>query len=323
MGRRSKYDQLPGLATGVKPKVLLIGNGINLAFEKKASTGKSKKTSTPGIVMEEWEKHYGFEADDANPIWGLPFPMQITAATKNHVQGCMTALARTFKASATKADQEKLIKEIIDTPFDTILSTNYSLEFEKSTIPEYTDRKAMMRYKVTDTQTTVQHQFGIFQCTELPYGNKPSLWHIHGTALRKNSMVMGHHYYGKLLTEVTKRADEVNKQYKAAQTRGNTYYPLSWIDYFLIGDVYIFGFRLDISESDIWWLLSYKKSTFTDTNVYLYEPKIKPDKKLLLDCYSVITPSIPIYKNADGEDNYINYYQRILGLIKSGNPIGP
>lgn len=314
MSKRSKYDQLQGLTSGIKPKVLLVGNGLNLAFDDKTKTEK--------IIENEWKKHYSSDADKSHPIWDLPFPMQITAATRNHVQSCMTALARTFKASTIEAAQEKLIKEIIDTPFDTILSTNYSLEFEKSTISDYTDGKAKKRYKITNTQTTAQQQLGIFQCTELPYGRKPSLWHIHGTALRKSSMVMGHHYYGKLLTEVTKRADEVNKQYKASQTRSNSYYPLSWIDYFLIGDVYIFGFGLDTSEADIWWLLSYKKSTFTDTNVYLYKPYIQEKEKLLLDCYNVNTPSIPINKKEDGKDDYIDYYERILSLIKSDHPTG-
>ena len=133
---------------------------------------------------------------------------------------------------------------------------------------------------------------------------------------------MGHFYYGKLLTEVTKRANEVNKQYKAAQAKGDIYYPLSWIDYFLIGDVYIFGFKLDPSEADIWWLLSYKKSAFADTNVCFYEPIPPTDKRLMLDCYNINTPSIPINKKADGEDDYIGYYERILNLIKSGNPTG-
>lgn len=36
-----------------------------------------------------------------------------------------------------------------------------------------------------------------------------------------------------------------------AQKRGETYYPQSWIDYFLIGNVHIIGFGLDPSEMDM------------------------------------------------------------------------
>ena len=62
-------------------------------------------------------------------------------ATKNHVQDNMSELAGNFKAADTNPDQELLIHSILGVRFDTILSTNYSLEFEKTTFPTFSEGK--------------------------------------------------------------------------------------------------------------------------------------------------------------------------------------
>ena len=131
---------------------------------------------------------------------------------------------------------------------------------------------------------------------------------------------MGHFGYGKLIAEVTEQAMKVNQQYHAATAKGNIFNPTSWVDYFLIGDIYIIGFKLDLSESDIWWLLSLKKSAFEDSKVYFYDKTIEEDKKILLDCYGVEIPSIPFIDSE--EDAFINYYKRVCRFIKAGNPMG-
>lgn len=315
MSKRRKYNQLPAITPRTRPKVLLVGNGITRSFDGCIKIDE--------ILKEEWNKNYNSvltdkKASDPSPLWQLPFPMQIAVATKNHVQKSMSELADRFVEMSTEPDQRSLISEILDVGFDVLLSTNYSLEFEKTAFTDFSKGKVIKKYKVTAEQTNTQETMGIFQCTELPCKNNPLLWHIHGTALRKDSIVMGHHYYGKLLTEVTKRADNVNRVYRSTQTKGSNFYPLSWIDYFLIGDVYIIGFALDTSEIDIWWLLSYKKMAFENSKAFFYSPSISDEKKLLLDCYGVETPEIP-FDATEGDLKYVNYYKRICENIKEEN----
>ncbi len=311
-GRKREYDVLPEISYGTKPKVLLVGNGINLSFPG--------ARDTDSIIKNEWMKTRGEELSDrdsekAHPIWKLPFPLQIVAATKNHVQSSMNSLSESFKKYAVTEDQKIFINEILQTGFDAILTTNYSLEFEKTTINNWTEGKTKAKYKTTKEQSSQQELFSIYRCTELSDNNHTLLWHIHGTAMRRDSMVIGQLYYGKLLAEVITRSNTVNDGYRLSQSLHRNYVPKSWIDYFLIGDLHILGFNLDYSEEDIWWLLSYKKSAFSDSKTFLYKESIEPEKHLLLNCYDISTPSIEFNHNKDDNNRYLDYYKRICSTI--------
>ena len=314
MGKK-KDNLLPEFPYGVRPIVILVGNGLNRSFEKAVTTDE--------IIQKEWLKYYGTELPDRktepiHKIWKLPLPMQVVAATKDHVQTCMKELAATFKNIEISQEQKDFIRNILDTGVDAVLTTNYSLEFEKSTIESFTENKAYRCYKKPKKQNTHQELFGIYQCTELPYGNLPLLWHIHGTALRKDSLIMGQLYYGQLLSEVTERAATVNKKYQNAIHQKLSYRLESWIDYFLLGDVHIFGFGLDFSESDLWWLLSYKKSVLPEARTYFYGSDITDEQRLMLECYKVEIPNTPVMEES-GTDRYINFYKAICEKIKNGN----
>ena len=309
---KENYDVLPIVNYCKRPKVILVGNGINLPF--------AGAHTTDAIIQRGWKQNYGEElmgrqASPTHKIWNIPFPLQIVAATKDHVQQCMTSLAELFKNVEVTEEKKSFIKQILDVNADTILTTNYSLEFEKSTIDNFTEHKVYSKYKKTKNQTGQQQRLGIFQCTELPCANNPLLWHIHGTALRKNSMVMGSLYYGKLLSEVTEQASSVIKKYKAAEKSKHNMHFESWIDYFLIGDVHIFGFGLDFSESDIWWLLSFKKSTFPDAKTYFYGLDITEEQMLMLKCYNVIVPEISVCGEQNNK-NYLKFYEKVCKQLK-------
>ena len=226
-------------------------------------------------------------------------------------------MAHTFRDAPVSQNQRVFIDSVVNTEFDAILSTNYSLEFEKTMIDGYTSGKAYRQYRITKQQTSQQKEYGIFQCTQIHDTAKTYLWHVHGTALRKKSLIMGQLYYGKLLSEVIDRAYRVNNEYASSlNNSNNTFTAKSWVDYFLLGDVFIMGFQLDYSETDIWWLLSYKKSVFPETNVYYYSPKVNPEKMLILNCYDIKTPSVLFNENDAEKVRYLNYYGRVLDDIK-------
>ncbi len=306
--RKTPYDELPAIPSGMKPKVLLIGNGTNKSFVN--------VINTDDIIQDEWNRNYGSvlpsrQNDPNHPIWELPLPLQVVAATQDHVQGCMSKLADRFKSMNVTDEQKPFINTILDTGFDAILTTNYSLEFEKSTFGDYS---APSHYKTTNKW---QERFGIYQCTELADKHKTLLWHIHGTALRKQSLVMGQLYYGKLVSEIIRRSESVLRNYN--RHKGSPFSPKSWIDYFLLSDLYIFGFALDVSESDIWWLLSYKKDKFPNTETVFYGHDIEEKKQLLLDSYKVRTPFIQF--NKAEEMPYIKFYERICDSLKKSRMV--
>lgn len=123
--------QLPEIPYGKKPAVLLVGNGINLPFDG--------AKSTQSIILDEWKSHKGGDAPAA--LWKLPFPMQVVAATNDSVQGCMKNIAEVFKAQENTDEQNGLLSSVIDVGFDAILSTNYSLEFERLAIADFSPER--------------------------------------------------------------------------------------------------------------------------------------------------------------------------------------
>ena len=62
--------------------------------------------------------------------------------------------------------------------------------------------------------------------------------------------------------------------FKACEQKGTKPIVKSWIDLFLLRNVYIVGFGMDLSEGDFWWLACYKSLYFPDTKIYSYEPNL-------------------------------------------------
>ena len=308
--RKKPYSLLPEIPAGSRPRVLIVGNGINLSF--------NGARGTDSIIKDEWKVYHYDElpdrptegdGDETHAFWKLPFPMQVVVASEDHVQSCTSKLAEYYQRTDIDLRQVNFIKEVVNCNFDAILTTNYRLEFERSTIEGFSKGKVYRQYRTSADQTAQQKQFGLYQCTELPFANHPLLWHIHGTSLKQNCMVMGQLFYGKLMSEVTSRANGVNAGYKDDLS----FRPKSWVDYFLLGDIYIFGFDMAFSEIDIWWLLSYKKSSFPNTKVFYYSPTIAEEKTLVMNCYRIEMPEVEF---DDEKQDYIDYYERIIKQVK-------
>lgn len=300
MRKEHKVSPLSPLPNGKRPNVLLVGNGINLSFDNAQYVNK--------IVESIWKKKHEETMPDS--VKNMTLPMQIVVASKDCVDECMGDLANGFRNTNIDRKQKPFIKKILDSGFDSILTTNYSFEFERSVINDFTIRKFQMNYRYTRSDS--YDKFGIFQYINLPYENNPPIWHIHGNASRKNSMVMGQYYYGELLSNVVMAAKNTLKRFRTSKSKNIPFKPLSWVDYFLIGDVYSFGFKFDLSESDIWWLLSFKKYYFGETRVYYYEAnKVDDDKLHMLEAYEVKMPKdIVLHDN-----EYVRFYCEVLDSI--------
>ena len=89
----------------------------------------------------------------------------------------------------------------------------------------------------------------------------PPIWHIHGEAARHNTMVLGHYYYGKLLAKMQQYISLLMSRYKARAAKRQSMELRSWLDYFILGDIYSLGFGFDPSEMDMWWLLCRSECT--------------------------------------------------------------
>ena len=283
----SLNQELKAIPYGAVPKILMIGNGLNLSYGYQSCSEVCK-------------------GED------LPFPMQIVLSSKDHVDSAMKEKALEFQQYEIPKSQQELLKELLEVPADAILTTNYSLEMEK-TVLNTCSRYAMRNYEVRSKRgTSQQEQLRLFQAYELPTKRGQYLWHIHGNAYYPNSMIIGHYYYGKLLAEIIEYIPTLMRRYRGCQQYGQDYKPQSWIDYFLLGEVHIVGLSMHLAEADLWWLLCCKKRHFPDRKTYFYEPENADlSKHQLMRNYGVeIVTDIPF----DGD--YPKYYRTIFNQLK-------
>ena len=310
-GKKSSaiISELRPIKYGDHPKVLLMGNGINRAF--KECTSLSDLLSD---TLKQNNKDVSYDE-----IKNLPFPLQIIVSTKDRVDDKMGEFSSKLKTSVPSPELRSFISKNVRPPFEAVLTTNYSLEIERSIIPDFKPGNAWYYYRHTNSEeSTRQKNFNLFCCTELPLADPLYLWHIHGTALKKSSMIIGHYYYGKLLSEITDRAATVLREMKVAASKSGSFFPKSWIDYFLICDVNILGFGMDFSESDIWWLLEFKNlhndELMNPKTVFFGANDLSKDKKALLKSMNC---SVDESVSFDIARVYANYYQDVFSYLKN------
>lgn len=300
-----KISSLPAIENGKIPKVLFIGNGINKAFGEPSWSGLIEAVST-GLYDEEMKK-----------IRRMPYPLQAIVVTDDCVDYGLQIIADKMMPKELVPEHGKMLAEFVTLPFDAVLTTNYSYEIERALMPDFDCkmRSSSKWRKSTHTGNKLEEQFGIFRYYKLPVGELSTraggkaseiteeindrindgvayIWHVHGEAARPDSMIFGHYYYGVLLSVIQQYSAKVLSRYERCRKRGEDFHPRSWIDYFLIGDVYVSGFGMNLSEMDVWWLINCKKRYFKDYGgIFYYEPEIDyPDKfntKVLAKSYRV------------------------------------
>ncbi|MBO4374859.1 MAG: hypothetical protein J5829_07105 [Lachnospiraceae bacterium] len=258
-------NNLPTIQNGTVPNILFLGNGLNQAFGE-ASWDRVIEMLSTG--------EFDYDETVFAEIQKMPYALQTILISSDSVNEGMSQIAESMLPRALSPEHSELLHDYTKVGFDAILTTNYSYEIETSLNPEFSvslGKASKYRFS-SKTGSRPQEQFGIYKYY---YINNCRIWHVHGEAAHPNSMVMGHYYYGKLLSEIQKRVPEVIRTYSACKKKEVDFIPQSWIDYFLIGNVYIVGFGLNPSEMDIWWLINCKKRHFPEAGkIYFYEPNL-------------------------------------------------
>ena len=271
---------------GKRPKVLLLGNGLNQAYSEISWDD----------MLDDIKDKDKYKEDAKNYI--MPMPLKAAMLTGNKLAGKMHEIVKersksgqnggdvsedngkkriTWEYFATAGEELRTQIRNLVSGFDYVLTTNYSYEIEMALLDTGSlkiDRitKMMNFHEVDNAQT--QFLINTFNLVKgVP------VWHIHGEARKPDSMIIGHEYYGKQLKRCVERIDGVRIENKDGKKNRKDKYTTqrakddeyrknitnrkaqkigSWIDAFVLGDVYILGFSMDMSESDLWWLISYK-----------------------------------------------------------------
>ena len=86
-------------------------------------------------------------------------------------------------------------------------------------------------------------------------------------------MIIGHYYYASLLTKMKQYSDKRGSDYLRCVEEEKPIPTDSWLDSFIMGNVYVLGFGFDQSEFDLWWLLNRKqREKAPHGQVLFYEP---------------------------------------------------
>lgn len=242
------------------PQVLFLGNGLIRSFG-----GKSWDNLIKLIAVR----------DDLPEKLCCPFPLQAILATNDHISAATQQYAREFWGEVGPELQEQ-IRTLISMQFDDIITTNYSYEIESAVLGVKTVSETYLSKtcKNQEEGKKVEPKYLIQSCQVIPYGEHNNrIWHIHGEARKPNSMILGHYYYANLLHRIMDYIDRNSRYYSYRQQNGKNQSIRSWLDSFILGDVYILGFGMDFSELDIWWLLNRKKrENAIHGQVFYYEP---------------------------------------------------
>lgn len=295
---------------GKHPQVLLIGNGVNRAYG--------------GI---DWNallaRISGRDVSDITSI-SVPFPFKAILATEDNLKEAIASHGEELYGEIKSGLHRDMLSEILMMGFDDILTTNYSYELEESALGltelhgnQIKKIKQLLRY----TKDHAENQYFLHTYNEVICGGVTNrIWHIHGESRKQDSMVLGHYWYGNQLFKIKDVLYERKNAY--SETANNR--PIidrSWVDSFILGDVYVLGFGFDLSEIDLWWLLNRKlREKGNHGKVIFYEPKDDRNqhKIELLKLMKVQHESFEMENvdNSNPTNNYINFYKKAIEDIR-------
>ena len=286
--------------TNFVPKVLLTGNGLHRAFEDTNWDKLLRSLSGDRFTNEDWEI-----------LKKLPYPQLAIAATGNHLNTGMKEASRLYIQADVLTGEDRLIKNAVDTGFDAILTTNYSYEIEKALCPGFhiSIGSASKYRKKTCKDKPKAEMTALYHYLLIPHDNVETvIWHIHGEAATPDSMIIGHYYYGRLLSRIQSYTAETIRRYKIAERNGDLFYPRSWVDYILFGNVYIVGQGMDLSEMDLWWLMDCKRLYGKGTTT-LYKPEMKQEQVMLAEVCGIKAV------NCRKPESFADYYESVFEKI--------
>lgn len=283
------------------PTVLLVGNGINRAYGVSSWDDLISKIKTREL-----------SEDEAACIEKMPYPLRPVVLTEDNVCDKMKDIAEDLCSFMPTDEETAMIQEVINLHPAAILTTNYTYEIEKTLCSEFKCKvgrasKFRKKVQVKAGKSEIKYLHTYFSTSE----DGPSIWHIHGEAAKIDTMVLGHYQYGKLLSKIQQNVTKLLARNNTAISKGHVFKYSSWMDYFLLGNVYIIGLGMDLSEMDLWWLVNCKKRNFPGGKTVLFKHDINTEERLLAETYGVEVVTEGFINN-----DYKNYYKWVVNEIK-------
>ena len=288
------------------PQLILLGNGINRAY-----SGGSWNDMLRAITQRE----------DLPANLNSPMPLQAILVSNDHLSNALHTpeFAQTWYGGLNNADQKVIYNKLLDLPVTDILTTNYSYELEAAAVggDTVTEKQIKKLAHHTAQVSRCESRGRFFTYNQLPDSKR--VWHIHGEARTPDSMVLGHYFYGNTVARMKAYLEQYGGLYNHYQKHGQDKPMRSWLDAFIMGDVYVLGFGFDLSEFDLWWLLNRKKLEKADHGkVYFYQPRTADfnEKLELLKLMEVEILDCGFAESYDRPCDYKAFYNAAIQDIK-------
>lgn len=292
------------------PQVLLLGNGLNRTYGSDSWEDLMRKIAVRHDLPDNLD---------------CPYPLQAVLVTNDNIKQAMKKYKADFFGKTNESLRSQL-QTLLSMNFDDILTTNYSYEIEAAALSQESVSEAYLKRTCKNIKdgkkAEPKYLLHSYQC--IPFEEHENrIWHIHGEARKPNSMILGHYYYAALLHNMVKFVKSRGNLYRIKQEKNSMQPFRSWMDSFLLGDVYILGFGMDFSEFDMWWLLNRKKREKAEHgHVYFYEPggNSFSEKEELLKLLDVEVVHCDMPKphgtNVEIDKQYREFYQRAIHDIQ-------
>lgn len=247
------------------PQLLLLGNGLNRSFQGDKASWKEllRENSFNQAVPEDIT---------------VPLSLEVVLRTENRAKEMMKKQSESLYGIVSSEEYKATLQKVLAVGFDSILTTNYGYELESAGLDTPKVTKSALAKMSRSTTGRIDSEFLLHTYNELTYANHLNhIWHIHGEAKKPSTMVIDHYHYGSLLNRFINfyrwRGDDAYKSLRRFAELPKE----SWLDVFMMSDVYILGQGLDFAEMDLWWLINRKCHEAAHGrakgSIYFYEPK--------------------------------------------------
>lgn len=284
------------------PRVLVLGNGL-----------------VHSVSWDDVLEQFAQESLKNVPSKEIPYTLRATLTTHTADEQRYSQYQKVF-AQQYPYKSFPLLDELLTVPFDAVLTTNYTYEIENSLMYGYSDLSDVKKRKYaycTDREKETRQMLRTFNRFDTN-GVSQDVWHIHGEARRKSSVVLTHDEYARLINHILaynkSRGDAYRKYADTVEFR-------SWVDYFVLGELHIVGLGFDFAEFDLWWLLNRRRREKGQIgNVYFYE-MAEPDGSYSLKQSALRQIGVKVEHcdtvRSDINDCFDRFYTGAIKKIKS------
>jgi len=222
-------------------------------------------------------------------------------------------------------EEHEFYSTMYDLNAQNYLTTNYDYAFIKTIIGRDDINTPIHEYSLEDVYS-IRRLKRISNAHE----QKKHFWQIHGEIGKPATIMLGLDHYcgsigkidGYIKGRYNYRVDkkQINEESLVDKFENYSFTNSSWVELFFTTDVHIFGFSLDYSEIDLWWIINKRARMLRSelknhlkNKIVFYTNRIDDQKKALLNIMNV---EVQMIKVPDSPTEYSEFYNILFKSLK-------